>query len=99
MVNVRETKQALENALIDQDPHRLAQVFALPVGGLLSSTICGGGGGGGEPRKHNPQSFMVEGKDCGSLLTSLLNATAAAEVVSNSCIVLYGLAWPGLCAS
>ena len=93
MVNVRGTKQALENALIDQDPRRLATVFVLDPAIINgpSSTLTSIRGAGGEPRKHNPQSFMVEDKDCGVLLTSLLDAAAAGEAVSNvnSCATVF----------
>mmetsp|Transcript_23184 Transcript_23184/g.54724 ORF Transcript_23184/g.54724 Transcript_23184/m.54724 type:complete len:409 (-) Transcript_23184:995-2221(-) len=75
MVNVRETKQALQNALVNQDPNRLARIFELPIANSSSSSSSSG-----QPRKHNPQSFTVDGKDCGGLLTSLLDAHAASEV-------------------
>mmetsp|Transcript_12195 Transcript_12195/g.34880 ORF Transcript_12195/g.34880 Transcript_12195/m.34880 type:complete len:366 (+) Transcript_12195:151-1248(+) len=74
MVNVRETKQALQNALVNQDPNRLARIFELPIANSSSSSSSS------QPRKHNPQSFTVDGKDCGGLLTSLLDAHAASEV-------------------
>jgi hypothetical protein len=79
MVNVIEKKQALRNALMDQDAFRVAQVFELPP-----IVVAGSGSAGSikEPRKHNPQSLMVGDTDYGSLLTSLLDATAAAEIVS-----------------
>ena len=74
MVNVRGTRKALETALAGQDPQRLAQVFALPVDGNASKS--------GDPRKHNPQSLVIDGKDYGKLMTALMDTVAAGEVVS-----------------
>ncbi|MGK3754562.1 MAG: hypothetical protein ACI8RD_006871 [Bacillariaceae sp.] len=79
MVNIRAKKQALENALIDQDAQRIAACFELPP--IVPSTD---GRNLPEPRKHNLQSLIVGDNDCGGLLTSLLDATEAAEAVSIS---------------
>jgi len=75
MVNIRAKKQALENALIDQDAHRVAKVFELPPIVPTDSRNLP------EPRKHNLQSLYVGENDYGGLLTFLLDATAAAEAV------------------
>ena len=75
MVNIRAKKQALENALIGQDALRVANVFELPpIAPTDSSNLP-------EPRKHNLQSLYVGDNDYGGVLTSLLDATAAAEAV------------------
>ena len=68
------TRKALEVALGGQDPQRLARVFQLPIDGAYSKT--------GEPRKHNPQSLSIDGKDYGRVLTALMDTLAAREVVS-----------------
>ena len=74
MDNVRQTRKALENALFGQDPHRLADVFDIFIDSSLSKS--------GEPRKHKPQLLTVDGKDCGNLLSALVDLNAAADVVS-----------------
>mmetsp|Transcript_3212 Transcript_3212/g.7617 ORF Transcript_3212/g.7617 Transcript_3212/m.7617 type:complete len:403 (+) Transcript_3212:88-1296(+) len=66
------TRKALEAALGGQDPQRLARVFQLPIDAAYSKT--------GEPRKHNPQSLSIDGKDYGRLLTSLMDTLAAQQV-------------------
>jgi len=74
MVNTREVRKALEAALVGQEPQRLAQTFELPIDRRSSKS--------GEPRKYNKQSLVVDGKDCGNLLTALVDSISAAEVVS-----------------
>ena len=75
MANVRGSRKALEAALASQDPHRLAQVFALPIdNGAIKR---------GEAKKHNLQSLAINGKDYGKLMTALMDAVAATEVVSD----------------
>lgn len=75
MVNVRGTRNALETAIAGQDPQSLAQVFALPTDGASSIN--------GEPRKHNPQSLVIDSKDYGKILTALMDTVAAGDVVSD----------------
>lgn len=72
MVNAQGTRNALGNALVNQDPHRLAQVFELPTDGPFQKS--------GEPKKHKPQSLKVGATDCGGLLTALVDSIAAADV-------------------
>ena len=74
MANVRGTQKALQTALASQDPHRLAQVLALPIdNGAVKR---------GEAKKHSLQSLMINGKDYGKLMMALMDAVAASEVVS-----------------
>lgn len=83
MVNIRAKKQALENALIGQDALRVANVFELPLIVPADSSNLP------EPCKHNLQSLYVGDNDYGGVLTSLLDATAAAEAVRKFCSVYF----------
>ena len=71
----RRTKKALESAIISQHPQRLLEVFQLSIDSRLQKI--------GEPGKQNPQTFTVDGKDCGNLLSALVDLNAATEVIND----------------
>jgi nuclear mRNA export protein PCID2/THP1 len=73
MVNAQATKQALKNAVMNEDAQGFARVFVLPPIGSSSSSSSS------SPQKHQPQSFNIGDSDYGGLLVSLLDAIAAAE--------------------
>lgn len=74
MVDGRAMRQKLGSALDAQDPSAIANALQLPP---ISKTKQGQ-----EPKSHNPQSLTVNDVDYSGLLTSLLDASAAAESVS-----------------
>ena len=73
MVNAQATKQALKNAVMNEDAQGFARVFVLPPIGSSSSSSSS------SPQKHQPQSFNIGDSDYGGLLVSLLDAIASAE--------------------
>lgn len=84
MVNANATKVALRNALMEQDAYRVAELFQLPP-------ITDSSSNSQPSAQHSPSSLVVDDIDYGGLLASLLDATAAAEVVSfRLCLGLLG---------
>lgn len=75
MVDARVKKDQLRSALTSQDPNAVARALVLPP-------IAPTHQKGTEPKTHNPQSLTVNEIDYGAMLTSLLDACAAAESVS-----------------
>lgn len=74
MVDSRAIRQSLQVSLEVQNPNGFAKAVALPP---ISATKQGK-----EPTSHSSQSLTVADVDYGGLLTSLLDARAAAESVS-----------------
>jgi hypothetical protein len=75
MVNADAKRMGLRNALIEQDAYGVAELFELPPITEIAAA--------NQPlRQHTPQSLILDEVDYGGLLASLLDATAAAEVVS-----------------
>jgi hypothetical protein len=74
MLDSRAIKQLLQVSLEAQNPNGFAKAVALPP---ISATKQGK-----EPPSHGSQSLTVADVDYGGLITSLLDACAAAESVS-----------------
>jgi hypothetical protein len=78
MVNVQAKTRALRDALINQNPNQVAAALELPpivLSQQLSSSSA-------TLYKQSQFSLVVDDADYGGLLKSLIDATAAVEVVS-----------------
>lgn len=75
MVNAQGKSRALRDALMNQNATQVAAAMQLPPIALSSASSS-------SSHKHRQQSMVVDDVDYGSMLSSLLDATAAAENVS-----------------
>ncbi|KAG7349861.1 PCI domain containing protein [Nitzschia inconspicua] len=73
MVNIQAKTRALQEALVNQNATQVATALELPPIVIPSSSSS-------MPTKHKQQSLIIGDVDYGSLLTSLLDATAAVEM-------------------
>jgi hypothetical protein len=83
MVNAQAKTRALREALINQNASQIAETLELPPIALSSSPST-------SPNEHKIQSLVVDGVEYGSLVALLLDATAAAEVVSPAACFIDG---------
>lgn len=77
MVNASAKARALKDALLRQNSGQVAAAMELPLIALSSSASSSVA-----PTKHNQQSLIIGEEDYGGVLVSLLDATAASEMVS-----------------
>lgn len=80
MVNDNAIRVALRNALMEQDAYGVADLFQLPS--ISENSTANQPSRKQQQQQHTPQSLIVDEVDYGGLLASLLDAIAAAEVVS-----------------
>lgn len=82
MVNAPAKARALKDALLQQDAGQVAAAMELPLIALSSALTSSASSSSAAPTKHKQQSLVVGEEDYGGVLVSLLDATAAAEMVS-----------------
>lgn len=84
MVDSQAIKREFRSAFAAQDPDAVARALDLPKIAELKSN--------NEPRKYQPESFMIDEVDCSAILAGILNACEAAESVSCPSIFLLAMA-------